>query len=101
MARTYEKGRPTTGWRKGERITSAHQVNPGDVLIGVNHQFMAENRYLVIPSPHPQSSHQDQGFHVQYIKPDLSPTDTDFQPQWVWNFDLSGQREMFRGILKA
>jgi len=99
MARSYENGRPTTGWHKGERITSPKQVKPGDVLIGVSHQFKAENLYLVIPSPHPESPHHDQGFYVQYIKPDLTPTATDSEPQWVWDFDLSGQMEMFRGVV--
>ena len=93
--RTYEKGRPTTGWRKGERITSPQRVKPGDVLIGVNHQFKAENLYLVIPLPHPQSSHDDQGFYVRYVQPDLTLTLTDSQPQWIWGFQWE-QDEWFK-----
>jgi hypothetical protein len=89
MVRTYEKGRPTTGWRKGKRITSPQQVKPGDVLIGVNHQFEAENLYLVVPSGHPKTAHHYQGFYVRYSQPDLTRTNTDFQPQWIWDFQLA------------
>lgn len=95
MTRTYEKGRPTTGWRKGKRITSPEQVKPGDVLIGVSHQFKAENLYLVMPSPYPPTPHDDQGFYVRYAKPDLSPEFPDFQPQWVWGFMLAASSEWF------
>jgi hypothetical protein len=98
MARTYEKGRPTTGWRKDQRITSPEQVQLGDVLIGVSHQFKAENLYLVIPTPHPPTPHDDQGFYVRYARPDLSPEFADFQPQWVWEFMLAGPDEWYRGI---
>jgi hypothetical protein len=95
--RTYKKGRPTTGWYKVERITSPEQVKPGDVLIGVNHQFKAENLYLVISSPHPQSPQHDQGFYVRYVQPDLTPTPTDFQPLWIWGFQLE-EDEWFQAM---
>lgn len=98
MNRTYAKGRPTTGWRKGKRITSPKQVKPGDVLIGVSHQFEAENLYLVIASPCPPTPHDGQGFYVRYTQPDLTPTHTDFQPQWVWEFMLAGPDEWYKGI---
>jgi hypothetical protein len=97
MIRIYAKGRPTTGWRKDERITSPQQVKPGNVLIGVNHQFEAENLYVVIPSPHPPSPHDDEGFYVRNAQPDLTLTPTDFQPQWIWGFQLS-QDEWFKSI---
>ena len=61
--RVYENGRSTIGWRKGNRIKSIKQVKIGDVLIGVSHQFKAENMYLVILSPYPSMSHDYQGFH--------------------------------------
>jgi len=95
MIRTYAKGRPTTGWRKDERITSPQQVQPGDVLVGVNHQVKTENLYFVIPSPHPPSPHDDEGFYVRYVQPDLTPTHNDFQPQWIWGFQLE-QDEWFK-----
>lgn len=91
--RTYEKGRPTTGWRKGKRITCPEQVKPGDVLIGVSHQFKAESLYVVIPSPWPHSPNHGQGFYVRYAKPDLAPEFLDFQPEWVWDFQLAGPNE--------
>ena len=96
MARTYEKGRRTTGWRKGKRITSPEQVQPGDVLIGVSHQFKAENLYVVIESPFPPGPHHGQGFYVRYALPDLAPEFPDFQPQWVWDFQLDGQNEWYK-----
>jgi hypothetical protein len=96
MSRTYANGRPTTGWRKGRRITGPEQVKPGDVLIGVSHQFKAENLYLVIPSPCPPCPHYGQGFYVRYALPDLSPEFPDFQPQWVWDFMLIGENEWYR-----
>ena len=96
MARTYKMGRSTTGWRKGNRITRPEQVKPGDVLIGVSHQFKAENLYLVIPSPWPPFPHDDQGFYVRYAKLDLSPEFSDFEPQWVWDFMLAGSSEWYK-----
>lgn len=96
MARTYEKGRSTTGWRKGNRMTSPEQVKPGDVLIGVSNQFKAENLYVVIPSPYPPTPHDAQGFYVRYAKPDLTPEFPDFQPQWVWGFMLAGPNEWYK-----
>ena len=101
MIRTYERGRPTTGWRQGNRITSPEQVKPGDVLIGVSHQFKAENLYLVIPSPDPPTPHDDQGFYVRYAKPDLTPEYPDFQPQWVWEFTLAGPTEWYKAERKS
>jgi len=90
MIRIYAKGRPTTGWRKDERITSPQQVKPGDVLIGVNHQFEAENLYVVIASPYPPSPHAAEGCYVRYAQPDLAPTRTDSQPQWISGRMVSG-----------
>lgn len=98
MTRTYAKGRPTTGWQKGNRITSPEQVKSGDVLIGVSHQLEAENLYLVVPSPYPPSLHDGEGFHVRYVQPDLTPTHTDCQPQWVWGFMLAGPDGWYKGI---
>ena len=95
MCRTYEQGRPTTGWRKGKRITSPEQVQPGDALIGVSHQFEAENLYVVIPSPNTPSN--GQGFCVRYAKPDLTPICPDFPVQWVWDFQLAGPNEWYKG----
>ena len=43
MSRTYTQGRPTTGWRKGAKVTELAQVRAGDVLFAVCHQFKAEN----------------------------------------------------------
>jgi hypothetical protein len=96
MTRIYAKGRPTTGWQKGKRITRPEQVKPGDVLIGLSRQFKAENLYLVISSPHPPSPHDDQGFYVRYARPDLSPEFAEFQPQWVWGFMLAGENEWYK-----
>ena len=70
MARTYDKGRSTTGWCKGQRIATADQVKANDVLIGINHQFGAENLFVVISSPYPASPHKDEGFYVRYTQPD-------------------------------
>lgn len=95
MTRTYARGRPTTGWREGKSITSPEQVKPGDVLIGVSHQFKAENLYVVVPSPYPPAPHDDQGFHVGYAQPDLTPEYPDFQPQWVWEFMLARPYEWY------
>jgi hypothetical protein len=97
MARIYDKGRPTTGWHKGERITRPEQMKTNDVLIGVSHQFKAENLYVAIPSPDPESPHQDDGFYVRYAQPDLKPTHTDFQPQWVWIFELE-QNDWYKAV---
>lgn len=46
-ARAYKAGRPTTGWRKLERITNLNQVAPGAVCIMDSHQFEATNLVMV------------------------------------------------------
>lgn len=66
--RTYKAGRETTGWRKGERVTSLAQLRAGDILIKDSHQFKATNLVrvrAVLGSPSP-------GFDYQRVKPDGS-----------------------------
>ncbi len=60
--RTYEGGRPTNGWDKGERILDTSELKPGDVLILVCHPFTAENliRVLERELPFPE------GFDYEY-----------------------------------
>jgi hypothetical protein len=65
--RIYLKGRPTDGWRRGEQITQVTDVKEGDVLIGVSHQFQAENLYTVVHPP--GFIRQPEVFHVQYTEP--------------------------------
>ncbi len=45
--RIYTAGRPTTGFRRGKKIIDTAEVQVGDTLIGVSHQFKAENLYRV------------------------------------------------------
>jgi hypothetical protein len=45
--RLYRKGRPTKAWAKGERVRSLADVQPGDYLISVCHQFKSENLLIV------------------------------------------------------
>jgi hypothetical protein len=63
--RTYEKGRPTNGWGRGELITASAQVKPGDVLISVCHQFCAENLVRVLE----RGFAIGDGFEYEYTDP--------------------------------
>ncbi len=65
------------------------------MLTGVIHQFKAENLYLDIRTPSPPTQHDDQGYNVLYAQPDLTPTYTDFFPQWVCDFMLVGENEWY------
>lgn len=65
--RTYERGRPTNGWEKGERITNISQINPGDVLISINKQFKAENLIRVLPIPDDFIPISSTGFYYEYV----------------------------------
>jgi hypothetical protein len=51
-SRTYEGGRMTRGWERGEQVTSLTELKPGDVLISVCHQFKAENLIRIVEPPH-------------------------------------------------
>lgn len=85
--RTYEKGRSTEGWEKGEPILKVSDVKPGDVLIGVSHQFKAENLYRVMEERNDFMA--GQGFNVKYVTPDLTHDLPDGQTlQWVWHHEL-------------
>jgi hypothetical protein len=60
--RIYKAGRLTTGFHRGEKITDPTEVLIGDKLIGVSHQFQAENLYQV-------TDHKKDCFQVVYIQP--------------------------------
>lgn len=86
--REYGHGRSTAGWRKGLQIARINEVNPGNVIIGVSHQFQAENLYVVVKPPFPSPSAA--GFWVRFINPDGSLWHLGMnQSQWVWDFDLT------------
>ena len=61
-ARIHKAGRPTTGFRRGTKITDPAEVQVGDTLIGVSHQFKAENLYRV-------TTHKGDRFYVVYVQP--------------------------------
>jgi hypothetical protein len=92
--RTYEKGRPTNGWDKGERITDTAQVKPGDVLIAVSNQFQAENLVRVIERECPIGD----GFDYQYADPRTLER-SDGGTMFCHGFMLAGpQQEYYRAI---
>ena len=92
--RTYEKGRPTNGWDKGERITDTAQVKPGDVLIAVSNQFQAENLVRVIE----RECHIGDGFDYQYADPRTLER-SDGCTMFCHGFMLAGpQQEYYRAI---
>lgn len=88
QTRIYKAGRPTTGFRRGEKITDPAEVKVGDKLIGVSHQFKAENLYRV-------TEHKGDRFHVVYIQPNGREADGDEMCVWAFNLTLPGQ-EWFR-----
>ncbi len=90
QARIYKAGRPTTGFRRGTKITDPAEVQVGDTLIGVSHQFEAQNLYRV-------TNHKGDRFTVIYIKPNGSKADGG--EMCVWGFDLTAPtQEWFRAV---
>jgi hypothetical protein len=66
--RTYAKGRLTNGWERGELITTSADLQPGDVLNHVSHQFQAENLIRVVLLPDGFSGHNlGRLFHYEYV----------------------------------
>jgi hypothetical protein len=86
--RIYKAGRPTTGFRRGEKIAAPSEVQIGDDLIGVSHQFSAENLYRV-------TGQKADRFHVVYIQPDGQKADGGEMCVWAFNLTLPGE-EWFR-----
>lgn len=53
MARIYRAGRPTIGWRRGERVTRLTQLRKGTRIICVSHKHKCENLAVVtVRYPH-------------------------------------------------
>ena len=88
--RIYQAGRPTTGFRQGTKITDTAEVQVGDTLIGVSHQFKAENLYRV-------TTHKGDRFYVVYIQPNGQKADGDEICIWAFNLALPAQ-EWFRAV---
>ena len=90
QSRIYKAGRPTTGFRRGEKITDPTEVHVGDKLIALSHKFKAENLYRV-------TDHKGDRFTVIYIEPDGRKADGG--EMCVWGFDLTGPgEEWFRAV---
>jgi len=87
-ARTYAKGRPTNGWERGELITTLADLQPGDVLIRVSHQFQAENLIRVVPLPEGFSPiNSDRGFYYEYVDcRNCERSDGSLMFCWDWEF---------------
>lgn len=83
IKRTFEQGRPITGWAYGRLVTSVDQVKPGDVLIGDCHQFKATNLYRVVEN----STGVKDLFHYIYITPQNRKADGDEMA--AWHFELA------------
>jgi hypothetical protein len=86
--RIYKAGRPTTSYHRGEKITDPAKVQIGDTLIGVSHQFEAENLYRV-------TDHKEDRFQVVYVQPNGRNADGGEMCVWAFNLTLPGQ-EWFR-----
>jgi hypothetical protein len=92
--RTYDKGRPTKGWARGEQITDAAQVKPGDVLIALSHQFQAENLVRVLTRDRPFPV----GFDYEYVDC-KTLRHSDGWTMFCHNFELGGpQHTYYRAI---
>ena len=93
QTRIYKAGRPTTGFRRGDKITDTAEVQVGDKLICVSHQFTAENLYRV-------TKHKGDRFYVIYIQPNGQKADGDEMCIWAFNLTLPGQ-EWFRAVRRG
>lgn len=90
QTRIYKAGRPTTDFRRGTKITDTAEVQVGDTLICVSHQFKAENLYRV-------TTHKGDRFSVVYIQPDGQKADGGEMCVWAFNLTLPAQ-EWFRAV---
>jgi len=88
--RIYKAGRPTTGFRRGEKITDPAEVQVGEMLIGVSHQFQAQNLYRV-------TEHKGDRFYVVYVQLNGRKADGDAMCVWQFNLTLPGE-EWFRAV---
>ena len=85
--RTYAKGRPTNGWERGELITTFADLQHGELLIHVSHQFQAENLIRIVPLPEEFVGHKDAGriFYYEYVNcHTLQRSDGDAMACWDW-----------------
>ena len=92
--RTYQRGRPTNGWQRGERIIDPAQVKPGDVLIAVSNQFRAENLVRALERDHLIPG----GFDYEYADCRTLKR-SDGGRMFCHGFELAGpQHEYYRAI---
>jgi hypothetical protein len=92
MARVYSAGRPTTGFRRGRRIRDPFEVQVGDVLIGLSHQFRAQNLFRVTKVGLGR-------FYVVYINPDGTERIGEIGEMCVWGLELARKsKEWFRAV---
>ena len=90
---TKYTGRHTVGWIPGEKITSPEQVNAGDVLFYISHQFKAKNLVRVRKIERTPSD----GFCREFV--DTEGTPTGEYLAFTWWFQLEHpEREFFRAI---
>jgi len=68
MTRIYEGGRDTGRWTRGEKITSMTDIEVGDVLYEVSHQWSADNLIRVTGR---STVHAD-SFYARHLNADLS-----------------------------
>jgi hypothetical protein len=97
-ARTYEGGRSTKGWKRGKKITQIDQVKIGDVIIGVSHQFKAENLYRVT-GPEPTNFMAGKILEMRYIQPNGDKGDGHEMAVWP-NELMDGRKEYFLATKK-
>jgi hypothetical protein len=86
LARNYEHGRPTAGWRKLTLITELLELTVGDTMIAVSHQFHGENLIRVTSI----TQHPSRGFNYVYVTPEGEPWEREM---FAWYWELSCQSE--------
>jgi hypothetical protein len=86
--RTYQSGRPITGWTYGLRIKGIGQVRVGDYLIGDSHCFRATNLYRVIKIIRDPGDAEPSRFIVLYVRPNRRTTGENAgMCAWYWDLD--------------
>ena len=92
--RIYPGGRSTVGWRRGRKLTAVSQIKESMTLIGVSHQFRAENLVKVVSlrgrTPLLKKTVPETA-DIRYVNPNLtiagpeqmSITDCDFTDAWM------------------
>lgn len=81
-ARQYLGGLPFEGWKRGPKIWRLDQLEVGNVLISVSHQYRTESLIKVVEV-------KPNGYYCLPLDADLKPADR--TRIFCWDFDVASE----------